>query len=69
MSRRSPSYSERIAGTSSHTEAIFLFAAWAARRRRAPTIPEIVERWGMSRASACRYRLALIRAGLVQEVK
>ncbi|MDH2021236.1 helix-turn-helix domain-containing protein [Stenotrophomonas sp. GD03680] len=68
MSRRSPAYSERIAGVASHTEAIFQFAAWATRRRRAPTIAEIVERWGMSRASACRYRQALIRAGLVQEV-
>jgi len=52
----------------SHTEAIFQFAAWATKRRRAPTIAEIVERWGMSRASACRYRQALIRAGLAQEV-
>lgn len=68
MSRRSPIYSASIAGTTSHTEAIFLFAAWATRRRRTPTIAEIVERWGMSRASACRYRQALIRAGLVQEV-
>lgn len=68
MSRRSPNYSASIAGTSSHTEAIFLFAAWAAGRHRPPTIAEIVDRWGMSRASAFRYRHALIRAGLVQGV-
>jgi DNA-binding IclR family transcriptional regulator len=68
MSRRCPTYSQSIAGTASHTEAIFLFAAWAYSRRRTPSIAEIVDRWGMSKASACRYRQALIRAGIVKEI-
>jgi len=64
MSKRGPIYSTAIAGVENHTEVIFRFAAWAQQRRSMPTIGEIVEHWGMSRASACRYRRAFRNAGL-----
>ncbi|MCL1552831.1 MULTISPECIES: hypothetical protein [Xanthomonas] len=42
----------------SHLEFALRFTQWMQARRQKPTVSDMMERWGMSRATAYRYKAA-----------
>jgi len=62
---RGPVYADRVAGVENHTEVVCRVVAWALSQRQPPTARQIRDRWGMHKATACRYRRALLNAGLL----
>lgn len=53
MKRRA--FNERQAGAASPTECVFQFVAWMQSRRTPATPSDLLDRYGMCRATAYRY--------------
>lgn len=67
MKPRGQKFSDQIVGIEDRTELLLRFAAWALALRRPPTARQIRNRWGMHKATANRYRSALLNSGLLPE--
>lgn len=64
VAARCTSFRDQVPG-STGIEVVFRVAAWALSARSLPTSRQFMDHWGMSRATACRYRRALLNAGLL----
>ncbi|WP_338339120.1 hypothetical protein [Xanthomonas euvesicatoria] len=58
MSAHKPRWLGECPGLQSQIEFALRFTRWMQERRKKPTAEEMMERWGMSRATAYRYKAA-----------
>ncbi|HVJ39089.1 MAG TPA: hypothetical protein VM687_14970 [Stenotrophomonas sp.] len=62
-------FSSLMGGSDGAIATAFQIAAWAQSARALPSIAAFMDRWGMSRATAYRYRRKLIDSGLLSTSK